>query len=126
MLVSLEQISDVFQNVGFAFSSIMLISGAGPIIIIVIFAVVIIVFNVWVTGLIVPWAPAFPPMVALSVSLFAADEAEAHAALTADVITSLAELDASLTMSVRTLLPVFATLKARERLRALFVGVRFA
>jgi hypothetical protein len=65
-------------------------------------------------------------MIALSVSLFAADEAEAHAALTADVITSLAELDASLTMSVRTLLPVFAPLEAREGLGALFVGLRFA
>jgi hypothetical protein len=42
------------------------------------------------------------------------------------VVASLAELDASLTSSAWALLPVFATLEARERPGALFVGTRFA
>ena len=124
MLVSHEQISDVFQNVGFAAFFIMLTTVANPVVFVVF--VVVIVLNIGVTGLIVPWAPAFPPMIAVAVGFFAADEAESHATLTGDVIASLAELDGSLTMLGRALLPVFATHEAQESLSAIPSGGRFA
>lgn len=103
----------------------MLISRASPVIVLAV-VVIIVVLDICIPGLIIPRAPAFPPMFAVAVGFLATDEAEARATLAVNVIASFAELDASLACSAGALLPVFATLEAQESLSALFVGWRFA